>query len=187
VAIYSHSCADTLSAVDVGTALEFFAETVSPTDSASADFRFVGHSGTGYGWKLRYVQEVLYQDLEAGDSWAFTLEDYLEHSTVCDLLLRLHNPEAKNLSVVVTQMFKGLGTFTLLSETFAGKAYLDLPIFPRLLSPVRQRVTITRSWHTVTITNNESEDDATASALLSGWVTWATKLPAEGPSYPPLG
>lgn len=184
MADYSYSSAETLTATDAGSALEFFAEQVSTTESLTTAFRFVGHLGTGYGYKLHEVLEVLYFDLNAGASWTFVLEDYLDHATVNNLVLRLHNPEGKLLAARVTETVKGLGTFTLLAESFVSRAFIDLPIFPRLLSPTRQRDTLTKTYHTVRITNNEDEDDAMASVAIAGWVTWPTQLPAVGPAYP---
>lgn len=185
MANYSYTSAETLTATDVGTALEFFAEFVGITgESLSTAFRFVGHSGTGYGWKLKDVFQLIYSDLAAGETWTFVLEDYLENATVNNLVLRLQNPEGKQLAARVTETVRGLGTFTLLSESFVGKAYIDVPLFPRLLSPIRQKDTITKTYHTVTVTNNEATSDAMASAAIAGWVTWPTTIPAVGPSYP---
>lgn len=181
---YSYSCDEALTAIDAGVALEFFAEYVSTADALTTAFRFVGHSGTGYGFKLKEVQEVFYQNLEAEDSWSFKIEDYLKQATVNNLLLRVHNTESRDLSVLITETVRGVGTFTLLTERFAGKSFIDFVVFPRLLTPVRQSDSVTKSFHTVLITSNEESREATVVISLNGWVTWPTKLPALGPLYP---
>jgi len=181
---YNYSCEESLIATDEGVALEFFAEYVGTSDDLTTAFRFVGHSGTGYGFKLKEVQEVYYQNLEAGDSWSFIIEDYLEHSTINNLVARIHNTESRDLSVVVTETVKGVGVFTVLTERFAGKAFIDFVVFPRLLTPVRQSDSVTKSFHTVLITSHEESREATVVISLNGWMTWPTKLPALGPLYP---
>jgi hypothetical protein len=154
-------------------------ETVTAVDTLKRRPTRVGESDTG--WRVVDLQMELDSDVEPGDSYTFVVEDQFDYRTLLSGNLRLHNTEGVSLHVTVNQLVIAGGYtvgFPLIDEPIPGHGFLDVPIITPQTIPPKPVVSPRRLVsHEVTLTNNETERNATVVALISGWAGQVTDWP----------
>lgn len=146
-------------------------------------FSLVGHTDVK-GYHFEYVQEPKYQEIEAGDTWTFYLEDYF--SWAFGGVVRFHNIEGAELDLRISQVVQGEKSIVLVNETIIQHGYIEFELpLPRSgliewtggrwLGKQLSEDTVS---HLIEITNNE-QVAVLATILISGWLTKPTELPVE--------
>lgn len=163
-----------------------FLRTQSEVVTAAASIKrlalLVGHTGTAEkpspGWEVREFKKTIYQDLAAGESLTYIVEDYFDYRTLCAGTLWLQNTEGQKVyaKVVERVVIDGrIDTFTLFEGNLLGKCIEPIKLHQPVTLPSRV------VFHEVTLTNNETEEDSYVITLIGGWVGHWTYLLAELP------
>jgi len=135
-----------------------------------------GHSATGVGYKLSTVEQIESQEIEAGDTWTLTLEDYFTSFYMCGASVSFHNVQGYDLHLLVTQVVNGVSNI-LVNETIAGHGALALKLHSPALRGLRLTDTVANKKHRVVWTNNETTRSALAAVVICGWSSTPTTLP----------
>lgn len=156
-------------------------EVVTAVDNVVRRPTRVGEADTG--WRVVDIQKELDSDVEPGGTYTFVVEDQFDYRTLHSGNLRLHNTEGLSVHVFVRQLVIAGGVtvaFPLLDEPIPGHGFLDVPIITPQTIPPKPIVSPRRLVsHEVTLTNNETERNATVVAVISGWAGQVTAWPVE--------
>lgn len=130
------------------------------------------------GWRAQDVKKVLYKDLTPGETWSFIIEDHFDYRTLSDATFWIQNTEAQNIYAKVTErvVIDGrIDEFILFEGNLVGKSIEPFELNQPVTLPYRI------VFHEVTLTNQETEEDAFIITLIGGWVGHSTYLPADLP------